>query len=249
MAIIEPHVQGLPLSQGDILKGIRLFLSRERADAGAFEPAEAKFGMCLVLSRQCVVKHKQSLIVAGIVKYSEDVKPDMSFEETVDFLETAREGVNTPDQFYLGHIPSQAGRFCARLDSLHTIELPKKPEDRQAFVDAHRVARMNGDFVRDLHIRVHQAFANMGFEDYQWLPDEDLRLIVEKGNSELRMIQEKQRMAQMTRESSGTKTDASQITKDQNIIGALSKKLQPYVEEWEKRYPKEPDPGSPATGG
>jgi hypothetical protein len=240
MAIIEPHSRGTPLSQGDILKGIRLFLTRKGTDAGDSTASEAKFGLCLVLSRQCVVEHKQSLIVAGVMKYSDDVSPELTFQEVIDFLETARDGVNAPDQFYLGHLPDLPGRYCARLDSLHTVELPPKPEDRQAFVDAHRIAQLNKDFVRDLHIRVHRAFANMGFEDYQWLSDVDLKLVVAKGYSEIRKVEEDQQMARLTRESSGKPTDAKQITKDQNTLDGIKKRVEPYAKELAKRFPEPP---------
>jgi hypothetical protein len=240
MAIIEPHSLGAPLSQGDILKGIRLFLTRKSPDSEDYISSEAKFGLCLVLSRQCVVEHKRSLVVVGVMKYSGDVSPDLTFQEVVDFLETARDGVNTPDQFYLGHLPSLQGRYCARLDSLHTIELPSKPEDRQAFIDTHRIARLNKDFIRDLHLRVHQAFANMGFEDYQWLSDGDLELLVEKGNSEIRKIEEDQRMATLTRESSGNPADSKQINKDRNTLITIRKRVEPFANELARRRGLEP---------
>ena len=241
MAIIELHSRGAPLSQGDILKGIRLFLTTKEADAGDYTPSESKFGLCLVLSRQCVLEHKKSIIVAGVTKYPDDVPTTLTFQQLIDFFETVREGINAPDLFYLGHLPSLSGRYSARLDSLHTVELPLRPEDRQAFIDGHRIARLNQDFVRDLHIRVHQAFANMGFEDHEWLSDGDLKLIVEKGNSEVSGVESAQRFARLTKESAGKPADEKQITKDERTLGEIKKKVEPYANELARRFPESPE--------
>ena len=240
MAIIEPHIPGAPLSQGDIFKGVGLFFTKTGADAGTHTATDAKFSLCLVLSRQCVVEHKQSLVVAGVTKFTEDVKPDLTFQESIDFFRTARDGIDAPDIFYLGHLPGLQGRYCARLDSLHTVELPQKPEVRKAFIDDHRIARLNLDFVCDLHIRVHQAFANMGFEDYRWLSDEDLKLVVAKGDFEIKKVEQEQQMARLTRESAGKAADAKQISNEQNRLEGIKKQIEPYANELARRFPEPP---------
>ena len=238
MAIIEPHSRGTPLAQGDILKGIPLFSTRKSADADGYSASDTKLNLCLVLSRQCVVEHKRSLVVAGVGKYSEDIPPTLTFSELIDFLKTVRDGVDSPDLFYLGHLPELPGRYCARLDSLHTLELPPKPEDRQAFIDTHRIATLSKDFARNLHIRIHQAFADMGFEDYRWLSDGDLKLIVAQGREETSRIETDQQLAGLSRDLAGKSTDQKQIVKDQNSLEDIKKRVAPYVKELARRNPE-----------
>ncbi len=225
MAIIEPLKPGSSLSQGDILKGIKLFSSRKGAGAAAHTPSEAKHEMCMVLSRQCAIGHKNTLVVAEVAKYAEDIPVELSFDEIVDFFKTVRDGVGAPDLFYLGNLPNEVGRFCVKLDSVHTVDLPPKPDDRTVYVEAHRVSHLNPDYVRDLHMRILGAFANMGFEDYEWVSDADLQIVVEKGNAEIRKIQDDHRMAGMTRSTVGRPQDLKQIAQEQKTIDGLKKKI------------------------
>jgi len=240
MPITEPPGHGTPLSQGDILKGIRLFYSKEGLVAGEESAEDAKHTMCLVLSRQCVVEHKKSLIVAGVTKYHQDISNELTFKEAKTVLETLRGGIGTPDLFYLGQLPGMAGRFCARLDSIHTIEIPQIPAERQTFIDEVRVAKLSIDFVRDLHMRVLGAFGNMGFEDYRWLSDMDLKWLVGKGESEIVKVQEDQKSAALAREAGGKPTEAKQTTKDQNEVESVRKQIGLYIRELERRSATRP---------
>lgn len=240
MPITESPTPGEPLTQGDILQGIRLFFSK-RGAAATWECAEdSKIDLCLVLARQCVVEHKKMLIVAAVDRYPKDTPNDLDFKDVELFLEDLRAGNKSPDLFYLGQLPGMQGRFCARLDSLHTIEIPQIPAERQTFVDGNRVAKLNMDFVRDLHMRVLGAFGNMGFEDYRWLSDADLKWLVAKGQAEIVKEQEDQKTAALARKAEGKPTEVKQTNRDQNVIATLRKRLEPYAKEMARRFPEPP---------
>src|SRR5262245_34629966 len=71
------------------------------------------------------------------------------------------------------------GSFCGRLDSLHTIQVPKSgTAERQAFLASARIASLNREFTRDLHLRIFRAFASLGFDDHCWFSSGDLRALV-----------------------------------------------------------------------
>ena len=240
MPITESSTPGETLSQGDILDGIRLFFSKMGA-AATWECAEdPKVNLCLVLARQCVIEHKKLLIVAAVAKYPKDAPNDLDFKAAQLFLEDLRAGSKSPDLFYLGHLPGRQGRFCARLDSLYTIEIPRMPAERQAFVDRNRVAKLNMNFVRDLHMRVLGAFGNMGFEDYRWLSDADLKWLVATGESEIVKLQEDQKTAAVAREAEGKQPEAKLIDRDQSAISKLREQLEPYAKEMARRFPEPP---------
>jgi hypothetical protein len=142
MPIIEPvHDQRVPLSQGDILKGVSLFSTKKSWTDGGGEPDRTNRGLALVVSRPCAAAHDEWVLVAAVEKYKN--KPPAEFEsydEAKQFFIEIRDGLTTPDQFYLGQIPGYEGSFCGRLDSLHTIQVPKSGTDeRQAFLAAARL--------------------------------------------------------------------------------------------------------------
>jgi hypothetical protein len=79
MPIIETLAEPTtPLSQGDILKGVRLFATRRAWQEGGGEPNNANPLLCLVLSRPCVAVRDDWLVVASIEKYKN--KPPGNFE-------------------------------------------------------------------------------------------------------------------------------------------------------------------------
>lgn len=168
-----------PLSQGDILKGVLLFYTGAPGTAVAH-----KSPYCLVISRPCVTAHKNRVVVAAVERYKNDdvLKQLESYDEAKEFYADIRDGKSSPDQFYLGQLEGEKGSFCARLDSLHTIELPpeNKP-DRQQFVTSVRVACLDAAFTHDLHQRLFRAFASLGFDDHSWYSTADLRVLVGLG--------------------------------------------------------------------
>jgi hypothetical protein len=236
MAIIEPHRAGTSLSQGDILTGIRLYSSLIEADSlGPGTPEDNKAVACLIVSRQCVTSHKPVIVVAAVKKYQAEPKYDSTYEELEDFFKTIRDGVEAPDQFYLGHLPSMQGRYFAKLDSLHTLQIPKAGEQRQMLVDRCRIATLNVDYIRALHTRLFQAFANMGFEDHQWCSTEDLRLLVDKGQAEIRSKKDKSNFQAMAMDAAGRKQDKAKTESPNRAILDMEAKLQPYIDELQRR--------------
>ena len=131
MPIIEPARSGAPLTQGDILSGIALFATKGSWDEKGGQASVVKSELCLVLSRPCVAAHKKHVVVASVAKFPDNVPKNLdNFEKVLDFLTGARDGGSSPDVFYLGQLRGRSGRFCARLDSFHTIEVPEEGELR-----------------------------------------------------------------------------------------------------------------------
>ncbi len=192
MAIIEPVPVDVPLSQGDVLNGVRLFHTRNISADDGGEPHGTSTQLCLVLSRPCVVAHKPMLLVAAIDRFPDSVPRAVdSFEEVLAFLNELRDGVEAPDLFYLGQLPTFEGRFAARLDSLHTIGVPRDQEALRQVLARKRLGRLHVDFARDLHVRLFRAFASLGFDDHGWMSTSDLRWLVSKGQAEVSAAQAK----------------------------------------------------------
>ncbi len=185
MPIIEVPAPDLPLSQGDVLKDVRLFLTQECwAEAGG-DALKTPHKLCLVVSRPCVVGHKPHAIVAAVERFADRVPREVeTFDDIRDFLTDLRDGTDAPDVFYLGQLPGYDGRFGARLDSMHTVQLPGDCEALRRFAHEKRIGRLHIDFARDLHLRIFRAFASLGFDDYRWTSTEDLRWLVSRGRSE-----------------------------------------------------------------
>jgi hypothetical protein len=235
MPIIEQPTRGTPLSQGDILKGVTLYFSKRSANASWEAVTGKSEELCLVLSRQCVVEHKKTLTVASVEKYPGTPPISQDFKSALLFLENLRDGNKSPDVFYLGQLPNETGRFGARLDFLTTIEIPERPADRQVFIDRHRIATLQKDYVRDLHLRVFQAFASMGYEDYQWVSDADLKWLVSTGNAEISKYEADLESSAAAREAGGNPQGG-----EANKIADIKKKMEPYHKELQRRFPPPP---------
>ena len=83
----------------------------------------------------------------------------------------ARDGGSSPDVFYLGQLPGRSGRFCARLDSFHTIEIPEEGDQRTQFLTAHRTLTLHADFARDFVVlsEVGSKDSDVVYAPYQWV--------------------------------------------------------------------------------
>ncbi len=242
MPIIEEPIPGSPLSQGDILKGIRLF--ETGGDWKMSQCLADKYCACLVLSRPCVVFHKERLVVAAVRKYAENPPTSVTtFKDVMDFLAVIRDGIKTPDGIYLGQIAQLgAGRYSAQLDSIHTLVLPTETRVRGELVKSHRIGRLTADFARDLHTRIFTAFAVQGFDDFRWYSDEDLRWVVSTGKAELAACE-----AELNKASaSGFKNDSEKKSLESKFNDRKAT-IQPFEEELEKR-PNYPNNGTSATG-
>src|ERR1700722_8550316 len=106
MPIIEQTRPGAPLTQGDILSGVQLFLTKEGWVEKGGEPARSPAKLCMVLSRPCVAGHKKHVVAAAIDKYPDNPPKGLdSFEKVLAFLTGLRDGGSSPDVFFLGQLP------------------------------------------------------------------------------------------------------------------------------------------------
>ena len=236
MPIIEPHASGESLNQGDLLRGVKLFLTRKTDALTGGESVVSKTDHCLVLSRPCVIAHKKSVVVAAVEKLPSQTPAEIkTLDLALNFLIQLRDGNESPDMFYLGQLPGKEseGRYAARLDSIHTIEIPQKPELRTAFIDKHRFAKLHIDFQRDLHTRLFQSFATLGFEDISWFADADLNFLVEMGKAEAKVHQLEKERLQAAMQADGGK--GNEMKSIDNKIAALERRIKPYQDELDKR--------------
>jgi hypothetical protein len=239
MPIIELARPGAPLTQGDILSGVQLFLTREGWAEKGGEPARASAKLCLVLSRPCVAAHKKHVVVATIEKYPDNAPRGLdSFEKVLAFLTGMRDGGSSPDVFYLGQLPGRTGRFCARLDALCTIEIPEDDATRAAFLAERRIATLHPDFARDLHLRLFSAFASLGFDDHAWPSTEDLQWLVTQGQADAATAASAVRQLeaqQASREAEGTQFREVDLTNARRRLQDIQERVRPYEEELARR--------------
>lgn len=190
MPILKIPDPQAPLSQGDILKGLRLYLTdanwSDSVEAGGSALRREDFELCIVVSRACVLEHKSVFIVAGVDFVREKVPDDIrSFTEVQEFLHQLREGYKRTDRFYLGQIAGQeTGRYYAHLDSLHSVCRPSGTAMAE-FLRTGRIATLSEEFRHDLFLRVFAAFANLGFDDVSWHSDHDLQWVLDSAQKDL----------------------------------------------------------------
>jgi hypothetical protein len=91
-----------------------------------------------------VAAHKKHVIVAAVAKFPDNVPRNIdTFHNVLDFLTGIRDGGSSPDVFYLGQLPGRTGRYCARLDSFHTIEIPD-PRGRSGILTSPEAGILDG---------------------------------------------------------------------------------------------------------
>lgn len=238
MPIVEEPDPGSPLTQGDILRGVKSFMTTRVSESGG-DSTKIPLDTCMVLSRPCVAEHKKQITVAAIATYTPSVPKEVTgFEKVKKFLTKMRDGPDTPDLFYLGHFPGASGRFCARLDSIHTIEIPDEPVARTEFLRRHRVGRLQDEFARDLHLRLFGAFASLGFSDDSWFSTSDLGWLVSEGKKELAAAEQvfQEQKAQKSRlEAEGKQFAEKELLAAQGRLQQLQAQLAPYEAELTRR--------------
>jgi hypothetical protein len=239
MPIIELARTDAPLTQGDILSGVPLYLTGEGSAETGGESARSPAKLCLVLSRPCVAAHKKQVVVAAIEKYPDNTPRGLdSFDKVLDFLTSVRDGGWSPDLFYLGQLPERTGRFCARLDALFTVEIPSDNQARKAFLAQRRVLTLHPDFARDLHLRLFNAFASLGFDDHSWPSTEDLQWLVAQGQADVTAAQltvRQQQALQASRDADGTQFRENDLIAAQRRLDDLRERLAPYEKELSRR--------------
>lgn len=247
MPIIElVNDPSTPLSQGDILKGVCLYSTKKSWVNGGGDPEATNRALSLVLSRPCIAMRDDWIVVASIEQYKNKPPAQFSsYEEAIDFFTAIRDGLTTPDQFYLGQITGRDGVFCARFNSLHTIQIPKDgTPERQQFLAASRIAKLNVEFAHDLHLRLFRAFASLGFDDLRWFSTEDLRALVSvasrddaKLKAELAEHQAKLQvgLSQGSLHESAKKKFDKDVLEVQTKIADLTTRITPYTAEMSRR--------------
>lgn len=187
MPIVIPCAQGdPPLAQGDLLSSGAIYSAAVEANG---EPEAKEFPYLMVVSRDCSALRKKTVVVAPVAEMASEPNfrgkqmKDLSFEEAKEYLEQMREGVTRPDRFYLGNLPGGTKRFWAHLDELGTQAIPEVAEARAEWVRARRVGRLDEDFIRALPVRLFGSVARIGFHDYEWWADQDLRWLVHTINA------------------------------------------------------------------
>ncbi|MFO0847199.1 MAG: hypothetical protein U0871_01385 [Gemmataceae bacterium] len=242
MPIVERPVATAPLTQGDILKGVPLFITRA-AWTEKVVAHQAPFEFCVVVSRPCAIAHKKHVTVAGIAKYPESQpKGIASFDDVLTFITGARDGLTSPDVFYLGHLNELGnGRFCVRLDSLHQLEIPTDPEIVAKFLADKRVATLNTDFARHLHVKLFNAFASMGFDGHKWPSDTDLEWLVTQGRKDIAAQHAAVLQLQADQAAKAAEGNQKGAADDKNLAAAQRKLdevtnlVRPYEEEMARR--------------
>jgi hypothetical protein len=246
MPIIELSRIDSPLTQGDILSGVPLFVTREGSAEKEGESVKSTAKLCLVLSRPCVTAHKKQVVVAAVEKYPDNTPRSLdSFDKVLAFLTGLRDGGWSPDLFYLGQLPEHTGRYCARLDALFTIEIPADDKARQAFLTERRILTLHPDFARDLHLRLFNAFASLGFDDHAWPSTEDLQWLVAQGQADIAAAElalQQQQALQAPRDVDGTQFRENELTAAQRRRDNLVERVAPYKHELNRRQ------GLPPTG-
>ena len=211
MPIIEPPNAELPLNQGDVLSGIKLYVTKSIESAGGKDTAQHG-ELCMVLSRTCVAGHKKTVVVAAVDKYPISTPSGLdSFDKVHEFLKRTRDGHGTPDLFYLAQLPGKEGKFCARFDAIFTVQIPEEAKAREQFLRDRRIGILSVDFQRDLHSRLFGAFASLGFDDHNWFSTDDLNVLVTRGVAELRELEAKE--ADLVAVDAGHTMDSKQAPK------------------------------------
>ena len=115
-----------------------------------------------------------------------------------------------------------------RLDSFHTIEVPEIGDQRTQFLSARRALTLHPDFARDLHMRVFGAFASLGFDDHNWPSTEDLKWLVNQGQTDIAAATLAVRQFETqkaSRGAEGTQFKESDLTTAQEKLDKLKERL------------------------
>ena len=249
MPILLPSDKGTPLAQGDLLEPGRVY-----ATSPDGRPEGTDYLYVLVLSRDCNAIRNESVVVAPVKEFgteppfgkekgkTKEEQPKLSFDKALAYLRELRDGALTPDSIYLGHLPGETQRLTARLDEIATIQVPTD-EGRAGWVEEHRRARLHGDFIRALPVRVFASITQVGFDDHTWLPDDDLDIVIIGINNSVRKLEaeidetkleiQKKNFGQ---ENVKAKENLEQkLTKQEAKLSELRRTAEPYRAESERR--------------
>lgn len=100
---------------------------------------------------------------------------------------------------------------------------------------------MNSDFQRDLHLRVFNAIASLGFDVVEWLPTADLEFLKTIGDGELAILRnlaaaEKSNKAKQ--DFGSNRFDDKKLTSLERDIAKLEASMAPYLSKLAERHAK-----------
>jgi hypothetical protein len=114
-------------------------------------------------------------------------------------------------------------------------------EKRIEWIKSHRAWRLQVDFARDLHVRLFNSFARLGFDDHGWYADADLAIMVTEGQKQLHEAEVSLDEAQQAVQQKEAKSEPVPGDMRKNIerrradVEAARKELQPYLDEQQRR--------------
>lgn len=246
MPIVVRPTDGDALTQGDILQG----LSFATATADDKLQADARARYLLVISRPCKSLRDAFVTVAPVVQSKLDLAElrhqlegkgeKVTLDRMRRFLAGIRDGEQRPDSFYLGDLEAGSSkRFAADLSTFSTLQVPSDGEGRAAWVKLHRVWRLDIEFARDLHVRVFNSVARLGFDDHAWFADPDLDVMITEGQKELAQLgislADAQRAVQAKEGETVPKPMLEQVAARERDVKEAQEQLAPYLAEKAKR--------------
>lgn len=174
MPIIEGVDPDEGFTQGDIFVAVPLFATGE--DGTATSQGECD---CILLSRPCKSVRAENLTVCKIFQLQEQKAPKKP--PGLKFLKEVITGLRDGQDigyFYLGQLPDRRGRFAANFAEVYTVH--------RNCLRGNRVGRLTPAFAKDLHLQLFRSFASLGFSDFTWWSDEDLKCLVVAGEAEVK---------------------------------------------------------------
>lgn len=236
MSIILPVNNDDPLSQGDVIKGPKII--KWSVDG----PEEIDVTAVVVVSRDCRCVLRQgsgsndnnnSIIVApiqeiqdltvGLKKLIAD--SDDGFDKTAELLRDLRDGLSTPDSFYIGELPNErrTTKYRVHLGLVANIYI----STMISYLPDGRVGRLSQEFIALMCQKMYGSICKVGFDDYRWHSDNDLLILHLAAKTDLaNLIQtevSKQRDLENTR--ANPKTPDKEITKKEEAVEDVRRKL------------------------
>ena len=248
MPIVVRPAEGDSLTQGDILRG----LSFATATADDKLQADARARYLLIVSRPCKSLRDPFVIVAPVIESKLDLAQlrqqlegkgeKVTLDRMRRFLAGIRDGVQHPDSFYLGDLEEGTGkRFAADLSAFSTLQVPSDSTLRTTWINQHRIWRLDIEFARDLHLRVFNGVARLGFDDHAWFADPDLEIMITEGRKEVSVLQiavaDAERAVQTKEANNDTvsKKMLEEVESRRRDLKEAEDQLAPYLAERERR--------------
>lgn len=251
MPIVVLPEEDSPLMQGDILRKVPFAITE--ADGSLGVDIIAKF--VLVMSRPCKALRDDLIVVAPVVAFPMDFaevlkEPAGGLDKMRRYLSGQRDGIkggDFSDSLYLGTLEAGSPkRFAAQLTTLATVKVPPSNNmaERDKWIREHRVSRLDGEFLRDLHTRLVLTYTRLGFDDNSWFSDVDLEMMISAGEAEVTLYKTQLLAAQQTIQ----KDEAANKTPGVAQVNAVKAKatavtdaetlVQPYLDERARRRGK-----------